>query len=238
MPCLSLSIYLSRQYLDKSSLGSYSLRQTLDNSVRFRATWNIDRRTVGVTASGSDNCRVDSETQGDNNMFSKMLIPLGAVAALVLTAGPAPAQMSMDRPMPADDIVAVAAGAGTFNTLLAAAEAAGLVEALRAEGPLTVFAPTDEAFAALPDGMVETLLKPENKKKLQAVLLYHVVEGEVASDQVVKLTSARSLQGDMIEIRVDDGTVYVDDARVIKPDVRASNGVIHVIDAVMLPPMD
>jgi len=171
-------------------------------------------------------------------MFSKMMITLCAVAGLVLTAGPASAQMSMDRPAPADDIVAVAAGAGTFNTLLAAAEAAGLVEALQAEGPLTVFAPTDEAFAALPEGTVETLLKPENKKKLQAVLLYHVVEGEVTSDQVVKLTSAKSLQGELIEIRVDDGTVYVDDAQVIQPDVRASNGVIHVIDAVMLPSMD
>jgi len=171
-------------------------------------------------------------------MFSKMLTTAGVLTALALTAGPAPAQMSMEHPVSADDIVAVAAGAGTFNTLLAAAEAAGLVEALRSEGPLTVFAPTDDAFARLPEGTVETLLKPENKKKLQAVLLYHVVEGEVTSDEVVELTSAKSLQGEMIEIRVDGGTVYVDEARVIKPDVKASNGVIHVIDAVILPPMD
>ena len=170
-------------------------------------------------------------------MFSKMTMTLSALAAFLITAGPASAQMSMDRPAPADDIVAVAAGAGSFTTLLAAADAADLVDALKSEGPLTVFAPTDEAFAALPAGTVETLLKPENKDKLQAVLLYHVVEGEVTSDQVVKLTSAKSLQGDMIDIRVKDGKVYVDQAQVIQADVQASNGVIHVIDAVILPPM-
>jgi uncharacterized surface protein with fasciclin (FAS1) repeats len=171
-------------------------------------------------------------------MFANKLMTLSAVTAFLITAGPASAQMSMDRPATSDDIVAVAAGAGSFNTLLAAAKAAGLVEALKSEGPLTVFAPTDDAFAALPEGTIEMLLKPENKKKLQAVLLYHVVEGEVTSDQVVKLTSAKSLQGEMIDIKVDDGTVYVDQARVIQPDVAASNGVIHVIDAVILPPMD
>jgi uncharacterized surface protein with fasciclin (FAS1) repeats len=170
-------------------------------------------------------------------MFSKMTMSLSALAAFLITAGPAAAQMSMDRPAPADDIVAVAAGAGSFTTLLAAADAADLVDALQSEGPLTVFAPTDEAFAALPAGTIEMLLKPENKEKLQAVLLYHVVEGEVTSDEVVKLTSAKSLQGDTIDIQVKDGKVYVDQAQVIQADVQASNGVIHVIDAVILPPM-
>ncbi len=140
--------------------------------------------------------------------------------------------------MPAGDIVDVAATAGTFNTLIAAAKAADLVDALKGEGPLTVFAPTDEAFAKLPAGTVETLLKPENKDKLQAVLLYHVVQGKVTSDQVVDLTSAKTLQGDTIDISVKMGKVYIDDAQVIAADVEASNGVVHVIDAVLLPSMD
>jgi len=137
-----------------------------------------------------------------------------------------------------NDIVEVAAAAGTFNTLLAAATAADLVDALKSDGPLTVFAPTDEAFAKLPAGTVETLLKPENKEKLQAVLLYHVVEGKVTAEEVVKLTSAKTLEGDSIDISVKMGKVYVDNAQVIAADVEASNGVIHVIDAVILPSMD
>ena len=162
----------------------------------------------------------------------------GAAMALLVSTSFATAQMADHSEMQAKDIVAVAAEAGTFNTLLAAAEAAGLVEALQGEGPLTVFAPTDDAFAKLPEGTVETLLKPENKEKLQAVLLYHVVAGKVTSDQVVNLTSAESLQGDTIDIAVKYGKVYVDEAQVIAADVEASNGVIHVIDAVILPSTD
>jgi uncharacterized surface protein with fasciclin (FAS1) repeats len=137
-----------------------------------------------------------------------------------------------------NDIVEVAAAAGTFNTLLAAATAADLVDALKSDGPLTVFAPTDEAFDRLPAGTVETLLKPENKEKLQAVLLYHVVEGKVTAEEVVKLTSVKTLEGDSVDISVKMGKVYVDNAQVIAADVEASNGVIHVIDAVILPSMD
>jgi uncharacterized surface protein with fasciclin (FAS1) repeats len=132
----------------------------------------------------------------------------------------------------------VAAEAGTFKTLLAAAQAADLVDALKGEGPLTVFAPTDEAFAKLPEGTVETLLKPENKAKLQAVLLYHVVEGKVTSDEVVNLEYAKTLQGQKVKITVKMDKVYINDAQVIAADVEASNGVIHVIDAVILPSMD
>ena len=171
-------------------------------------------------------------------MISKTFATFGAALALLVTASVAPAQMSSDHTMPAGDIVDVAATAGTFNTLIAAAKAADLVDALKGEGPLTVFAPTDEAFAKLPAGTVETLLKPENKDKLQAVLLYHVVEGKVTSDKVVDLTSAKTLQGDTIDISVKMGKVYIDDAQVIAADVGASNGVIHVIDAVLLPSMD
>jgi uncharacterized surface protein with fasciclin (FAS1) repeats len=141
------------------------------------------------------------------------------------------------------DIVDVAAEAGTFNTLVAAVQAADLVDALKGEGPYTVFAPTDEAFAALPEGTVEGLLQPENQAQLQAVLLYHVVPGKVMkSDLQSGSTNAETLQGNTVEIVKADGwtekqrTVTVNGANVVAADVAASNGVIHVIDAVILPP--
>ena len=132
------------------------------------------------------------------------------------------------------DIVDTAAG--TFKTLLTAAEAAGLVDALRGEGPLTVFAPTGDAFAALPEGTVENLLKPENKDQLQAVLTYHVVPGKVMSETVASgnLRKATSLKGDTIDISIENGPM-VDGANIIATDIEASNGVIHVIDSVILP---
>ncbi len=132
------------------------------------------------------------------------------------------------------DIVDTAVAAGSFKTLAAALQAAGLIDALKGEGPFTVFAPTDEAFAKLPPGTVETLLKPENRAKLVAILKYHVVAGKVTADQVVKLTEATTLQGQKVAIAVDDG-VKVNGAKVVKADVLTSNGVIHVIDAVLLP---
>ena len=134
------------------------------------------------------------------------------------------------------DIVDTAAGAGTFKTLLTAAEAAGLVDALRGDGPLTVFAPTDDAFAALPEGTIENLLKPENKAQLQAVLTYHVVPGKVMAETVASgnLRKATSLQGDAIDISIENGPM-VDGANIIATDIEASNGVIHVIDSVILP---
>jgi len=133
------------------------------------------------------------------------------------------------------DIVDTAVDAGTFNTLVAAVDAAGLVETLKGEGPFTVFAPTDEAFAALPEGTVEDLLKPENKDQLIAVLTYHVVPGKVMSSDIAgKQLEAASVQGDTIEIDATNG-VKVDGATVIAADVETSNGVIHIIDAVILP---
>lgn len=134
-----------------------------------------------------------------------------------------------------DDIVATAVEAGSFNTLAAALQAAGLVEALQGEGPFTVFAPTDEAFAALPAGTVESLLKPENKDKLAAVLKYHVVPGRVFSDAAAKGATVDTLQGQSITTRSADGKVFINDAQVITADVDASNGVIHVIDKVIMP---
>jgi uncharacterized surface protein with fasciclin (FAS1) repeats len=132
------------------------------------------------------------------------------------------------------DIVATAIGAGQFNTLVAAVKAAGLVETLQGPGPFTVFAPTDEAFTKLPAGTVETLLEPENKAKLVDVLTYHVVAGKVMAADVVNLTEAPTVQGGKIRVDAKDG-VKVDGANVVKADIVCDNGVIHVIDAVILP---
>ena len=133
------------------------------------------------------------------------------------------------------DIVDTAVGAGSFKTLAAALKAADLVETLKGKGPFTVFAPTDEAFAKLPAGTVESLLKPENNEKLLAVLTYHVDPGKVLAKDVVKLTGAKTVQGSSVKIAAMDGKVKVDAANVVKTDIEASNGVIHVIDAVILP---
>ncbi len=133
-----------------------------------------------------------------------------------------------------NDIVTVASGAGSFNTLVAAVKAAGLVETLQGPGPFTVFAPTDEAFAKLPKGTVEDLLKPENKAKLVAILTYHVVAGKVMAADV-KTMMAKTVNGQSLDVKVTAGGVTVDNAKVIKTDVAASNGVIHVIDTVVLP---
>lgn len=135
------------------------------------------------------------------------------------------------------DIVDTAASAGQFNTLIAAAQAADLVDTLKSPGPLTVFAPTDAAFAALPAGTVENLLKPENKDQLVKVLTYHVVSGKVMAEDVVKLSSATTVEGSDVAIDASGGTVKINDAQVVQADVPASNGVIHVIDKVILPPM-
>ena len=133
------------------------------------------------------------------------------------------------------DIVDTAVGAGSFNTLVAAVKAADLVETLKGEGPFTVFAPTDEAFAKLPPGTLEDLLKPENKEKLQAILTYHVVPGKVMAKDVMMLSTATTANGQDLSIGKSGGNVMIDNARVVKADIICSNGVIHVIDTVVLP---
>ena len=133
------------------------------------------------------------------------------------------------------DIVATAIDGG-FNTLVAAVQAADLVETLQGPGPFTVFAPTDAAFAKLPSGTVETLLLPENKDQLIAILTYHVVSGRVTADQVVNLNTANTVQGAAVQINVDGGSVRINDATVTTTDIEATNGIIHVIDTVLLPP--
>jgi uncharacterized surface protein with fasciclin (FAS1) repeats len=136
---------------------------------------------------------------------------------------------------PSKDIVDTAVAAGSFKTLAAALEAAGLVDTLKGAGPFTVFAPTDEAFAKLPAGTVEDLLKPENKDRLVAILTYHVVPGNVMAARAATLSSANTVNGAPLAIRVMDGTVMIDNATVTATDITATNGVIHVIDTVMLP---
>ena len=133
------------------------------------------------------------------------------------------------------DIVDTAVSAGSFTTLAKALKAADLVDTLKGDGPFTVFAPTDEAFAKLPAATLADLLKPENKAKLQRILTYHVVAGRVSSADVVKLRSAKAVSGDTIAVKANGGTVMVDKARVVKTDIQASNGIIHVIDTVILP---
>ena len=134
------------------------------------------------------------------------------------------------------DIVDTAVAKGQFKTLAAALNAAGLVNTLKGPGPFTVFAPTDDAFAKLPPGTLDDLLKPENKGKLTAILTYHVVPGAVTSRQVTNLKEAKTVNGSMLQVSTRDGKVMINNADVVKPDIETSNGVIHVIDAVLLPP--
>ena len=155
------------------------------------------------------------------------------VIALVATAAcwnPAQAEPSSSS----KDIVAVASSAGNFTTLVAAIKAAGLVETLQGSGPFTVFAPTDEAFAKLPKGTLDDLLKPENKAKLAGILTYHVVSGKVMAADV-KTMMAKTVNGQELDIKVADGVVTVNKGKVTKTDIAASNGVIHVVDTVLLP---
>ena len=174
------------------------------------------------------------------NPVLRHLVLVPAVLAALTVAGCGGAQSETQATTPTgaqaqSDIVETAASAGSFKTLVAAIKAADLVDTLKGPGPFTVFAPTDEAFAKLPAGTLESLLKPENKAKLQSILTYHVVSGRVGSDQVVKLTSAKSVQGKELKISQNAGGVMVDGAKVVKTDIACSNGVIHVIDSVLLP---
>jgi uncharacterized surface protein with fasciclin (FAS1) repeats len=133
------------------------------------------------------------------------------------------------------DIVDTAVAAGRFKTLAAALKAAGLIETLKGAGPFTVFAPTDEAFAKLPKGTVEELLKPENKAKLTAILTYHVVAGKVMAADVIKMSEGKTVQGGSVKVKSAGGKVMIDNATVANADIAASNGVIHVIDTVLMP---
>lgn len=156
---------------------------------------------------------------------------LPALLVAVVALGGAAAARAADK-----DIVDTAVAAGQFKTLAAALAASGLVPTLKGAGPFTVFAPTDAAFAKLPAGTVDSLLKPENKDKLVAILTYHVVAGSVSAAEVVKLKEAKTVNGKSVAIAAGGGSVKINDATVTATDVRASNGMIHVIDTVILPP--
>jgi len=155
---------------------------------------------------------------------------LGMVAALALVV---PAFAGEKK-----DIVDTAVGAGSFKTLVAAVKVADIVDTLKGEGPFTVLAPTDEAFAKLPEGTLESLLKPENKDKLIAILKYHVIAGKVLAADVVKLDGqdVKTVEGNTAKVAVKDGGVTINNAKVVKTDIDCTNGVIHVIDTVILPP--
>ena len=159
-----------------------------------------------------------------------MMIAAGIAAVLAVTGTSGRAAAAADR-----DIVDTAVAAGSFKTLAKALEAADLVATLKGDGPFTVFAPTDEAFAKLPAGTVESLLEPANKAKLRRILTYHVVAGKVTAGDVMKKSSAKAVSGDTLTFVARNGAVMVDGARVVKADVAATNGVIHVIDEVLLP---
>jgi uncharacterized surface protein with fasciclin (FAS1) repeats len=159
------------------------------------------------------------------------MLTFSSLALVAITAAAIPVRAQQPK-----DIVDTAVAAGSFTTLAKALTAADLVATLKGPGPVTVFAPTDEAFAKLPPGTLENLLKPENKATLRRVLTYHVVPGKVMAADVVKLNSAKTVSGDTLPIKVSGGTVVLDKARVVKTDIAASNGVIHVIDTVLLPP--
>ena len=162
--------------------------------------------------------------------FEIAYMAVAAVAAIGLAVG------SVNARAAEEDIVDTAVAAGQFKTLAAALGAAGLVDTLKGPGPFTVFAPTDEAFAKLPAGTVENLLKPENKDQLIAILTYHVVPGRVMAADVVKLKEAKTVNGKMLNIKMKGDAVMINDAKVTATDIAASNGVIHVIDMVILPP--
>jgi transforming growth factor-beta-induced protein len=161
----------------------------------------------------------------------KKVFAIGIMAALATTVAASKPAAQMES----KDIVDTAVAAGSFKTLARALAAADLVTTLKGSGPFTVFAPTDEAFAKLPAGTLETLLKPENKAQLRRILTYHVVAGKVMAADVVKLRSAKTVSGDTVSIAVGDDGVMVDNARVVKTDIATKNGVIHVIDTVLLP---
>lgn len=156
---------------------------------------------------------------------------IGAGVAGMMLAG----AVQADHHAMKKDIVDTAVEAGQFETLVAAVQAAELVDTLKGEGPFTVFAPTDEAFAALPEGTVDELLKPENQSQLQAILTYHVVPGKIMAEDAMAADSATTVQGQDLTLTTTDGSVMVNDATVIQADVEASNGVIHVIDGVLMP---
>jgi uncharacterized surface protein with fasciclin (FAS1) repeats len=218
------------EYVTKKIRRTFDTKQYLDNC--------YTRSTAGVR-------RLDPEERNKHNerkirqMKVNRIITVAAITAAVtitpkVIASECSASKSASTSAAGKDLIAVAGGADNFKTLVAAIKAAGLVDTLQGKGPFTVFAPTDEAFAKLPAGTVENLLKPENRDQLAAILKYHVLSGKVMAADV-KTMEARTVQGQSVDIIVADAGVTVNGAKVVKTDVLAENGVIHVIDTVILP---
>ena len=195
---------------------------TSDRVVKLRGAKTLNGQRLGIRVKGG-------QVQLDNSTVVKADIDCSNGVIHQIDSVLLPSQ---------DKIPAIAEKAGVFKTLLAAAAAADLVDALTGKGPLTVFAPTDEAFAKLPEGTVASLLKPENKGKLKDILLYHVVPGRIFSEQVVNLRSLKTLQGTAVNVTLEGGAVQINQSAVLKTDIDATNGVIHVIDQVLLPAED
>jgi uncharacterized surface protein with fasciclin (FAS1) repeats len=192
----------------------------------------VEARTEPVDAAGEPPRVIQLELGSfSKGVHMKKMLTFTSLALAGMLAAAPPARAQQAR-----DIVDTAVAAGSFTTLAKALKAADLVATLKGPGPFTVFAPTDEAFAKLPAGTLDTLLKPENRTMLRRVLTYHVVPGKVMAADVVKTSSANAVSGDTLSIKVSGGTVTVDRARVVKTDIAATNGVIHVVDAVLLPP--
>lgn len=213
---------------NRSFSGGLKLRKLSASAVL--KTVNKQSRQAGVQRKGNSIMNL-------KHLIGRNVVKRGALLVLLAIVAATPTHMRAETTKE-QDIVDTAISAGQFKTLAAALEAAGLVDALKGNGPFTVFAPTDEAFAKLPAGTVDSLLKPENKEKLKAILLYHVVAGKVPASKVLKLNgrSVKTLQGSEVKVSTKHG-VKVNDARVITTDVNTSNGVIHVIDAVLIPQM-
>ena len=186
------------------------------------------QNSIMETPAGSMGAPEDSMETPDDSMEAPAE-PMTEEDMAPPTSSDAPAEPTAEA-----TIVDVAASAGSFQILTAALQATGLVDTLSQEGPFTVFAPTDEAFAALPEGTLEELMKPENRETLAAILTYHVVPGKVTSDQI-QSGEVSTVQGSSVDVAVEDGMVMVNDAKVVQPDIEAGNGVIHVIDKVILP---
>ena len=218
-----------------AATGATKQQQTmkLESSFRIKAAGRVLKIKHNRPTCFAVSIRFETNHHKQNNKM-KTINKIIAIAALLTLPSMSPVARAADEPAKPGDIVVVAAGAGSFNTLVAAVKVAGLAETLQGKGPFTVFAPTDEAFAKLPPGTVADLLKPENKEKLIAILTYHVVPGKVMAADV-KTMMVKTVNGKEISLKVADGKVTVNDANVIKPDVAASNGVIHVIDTVILP---
>lgn len=205
-----------------------------------RLTWTVKFSDVAINESAAIQAlTITREVTMNKQAFTRHLrlsaFTLLSMFAVVSLSAKANHHEAGEDKMAMQTIVAIAAGNDDFSTLVAAVKAAGLVDVLSGDGPFTVFAPTNAAFAKLPAGTVETLLKPENKDQLVAVLTYHVVPGKVMAAQVVGLDSATTVQGGMVKIMASDAGVMVDNANVTATDIEASNGVIHVIDTVILP---